>query len=51
MLTLFKYQPLGFWNSLRDEIKCSSSLQILKKSLYIKFFFESYKDVHHFTIA
>ena len=26
------------------------SLEILKKSLY-KYFLESYKDVHHFTIA
>ena len=38
------------WNSLPNEFKCSSSLEILKKSLY-KYFLESYKDVHHFTIA
>ena len=33
-----------FWNSLPNEIKCSSSFEILKKSLY-KYFLESYKDV------
>ena len=45
----FQVPATRFWNSLPNEIKCSSSLEILKKSLY-KFFFP-YKDVHHFTIA
>ena len=46
----FQVSATRFWNSLPNEITCSSSLEILKKSLY-KYFFESYKDVHHFTIA
>ena len=46
----FQVSATRFWNSLPNEIKCSSSLEILKKSLY-KHFLESYKDVHHFTIA
>ena len=33
------------------EIKRTSSLEILKKSLIYKYFLETYKDVHHFTIA
>ena len=48
-LRVFKYQQLG-WNLLPNEIKSSSSLEILRKSLY-KYFLESYKVVHHFTIA
>ena len=46
----FQVSATRFWNSPPNEIKCSSSLGILKKSLY-KYFLESYKDVHHFTIA
>ena len=46
----FQVSATRFWNSLPSEVKCSSSLEILKKSLY-KYFLESYKDVHHFTIA
>ena len=46
----FQVSATRFWNSLPDEIKCSSSLDILKTALY-KSFLESYKDVHHFTIA
>ena len=41
----FQVSATRFWNSLSNEIKCSSSLKILKKSLY------KYFDVHHFTIA
>ena len=46
----FQVSATRFWNSLPSEVKCSSSLEILKKSL-CKYFLESYKDVHHFTIA
>ena len=46
----FQVSASRFWNSLPYEIKSSSSLEILKKSLN-KYFLESYKDVHHFTIA
>ena len=42
----FQVSAIRFWNSL----KCSSSLEILKKSLY-RYFLESYKDVRHFAIA
>ena len=45
----FQVSATRFWNSLPNEIKCSSSLEILKKSLS-KYFLESYKDVHHSTI-
>ena len=44
----FQVSATRFWNSLPNGIKSSSSLEILKKSLY-KYFFKSYKDVHHFT--
>ena len=43
----FQVSATRFWNSLPNEIKCSSSLEILKKSL-LEYLF---KDVHHFTIA
>ena len=46
----FQVSATRFWNSLPNEIKCSSSFEILKKSLF-KYFLESYKDVYHFTIA
>ena len=46
----FQVSATRFWNSLPNEIKCSSSFEILKKSLY-KYFLQSYKGVHHFTIA
>ena len=46
----FQVSAIRFWNSLPTKIKCTSSLEILKKSLR-KYFLESYKDVHHFTIA
>ena len=46
----FQISATRFWNSLPNEIKSSSSLEILKKSLY-KYFLDYYKDVHHFTIA
>ena len=46
----FQVSASRFWNSLPYEVKSSSSLEILKKSLN-KYFSESYKDVHHFTIA
>ena len=46
----FQVSTTRFWNSLPNEIKSSSSLEIIKKSLY-KYFLESYKDVHHFPIA
>ena len=46
----FQVSATRFWNSLPNEIKCRSSLEILKKSLY-KYFLESYKVIHHFTIA
>ena len=46
----FQVSATRFWNSLPNEIKCCSSLEILKKSLY-SYFLASYKDVHHFTIA
>ena len=46
----FQVSATRFWNSLPSEVKRSSSLEILKKSL-CKYFLESYKDVHHFTIA
>ena len=46
----FQVSATRFWNSLPNEIKCSSGLDILKKALY-KSFLESYKDVHHFTIS
>ena len=46
----FQVSAIRFWNSLPNEIKRSFSFEILKKSLY-KFFLESYKDVHQFTIA
>ena len=35
----FQVSATRFWNSLPNEIKCSSSLEILKKSLYKYFFF------------
>ena len=44
----FQVSVSRFWNSLSNGIKSSSSLEILKKSLY-KYFLKSYKDVHHFT--
>ena len=44
----FQVSATRFWNSLPNGIKSSSSLEILKKSLY-KYFLMSYKDVHHFT--
>ena len=44
----FQVSATRFWNSLPNGIKSSSSLEILKKSLY-KYFLKSYKDVHHFT--
>ena len=46
----FQVSATRFWNSLPNEIKCRSSLEILKKSLY-RYFLESYKVIHHFTIA
>ena len=46
----FQVSASRFWNSLPNEIKSSSSLEILKKSLN-KYILESYKDVHHFAIA
>ena len=46
----FQVSATRFWNSLLNEIKSSSSLQIFQKSLY-KYFLESYKDVHLFTTA
>ena len=46
----FQVSATRFWNSLPNEIKCSSSLDTLKKALY-QSFLESYKDVHHFTIS
>ena len=44
----FQVSATGFWNSLPNGIKSSSSLEILKRSLY-KYFWKSYKDIHHFT--
>ena len=44
----FQVSATRFWNSLPNEIRCSSNLEILKKSLS-KYFLESYKDVHHST--
>ena len=46
----FQASATRFLNLLPNEIKCSSSLEILKKSL-CKYFLESYKNVHHSTIA
>ena len=46
----FQVSATRFWNSLPNEIKCSSSFEILEKSLF-KYFLESYEDVYHFTIA
>ena len=46
----FQVSATRFWNSLPNEIKCGSSFEILKKSLF-QYFSESYKDVYHFTIA
>ena len=40
----FQESATRFWNSLPNEIKCSSSLEILKKSLY-KYFLESFWSV------
>ena len=48
MLGLFN-SATRFCNSIPNDINCSSSLEILKKSIY-KYFLESYKGVHHFTI-
>ena len=46
----FQVSATRFWNTLPNEIKSSSSLKILKKSVK-KYFLESYKDIPHFTIA
>ena len=50
----FQVSATRFWNSLPNEIKCRSTLEILT-SLYItvlyKYFLASYKVIHHFTIA
>ena len=41
----FQVSATRFWNSPPNEIKCSSSLEILKK------FLNKYFHIHHFTIA
>ena len=46
----FQASATRFWNSLPNEIKSSSSLEILKKSLD-KYFLKSYNHIHHFTIS
>ena len=46
----FQVSATRFWNSLPNEIKSSSSLEILKKSLY-KYFLKYYDHIHHFTIS
>ena len=46
----FQVSATRFWNSLPNEMKSNSSLEILKKSLY-KYFLKSFDHIRHFTIS